>query len=97
MDRILNVLAGATAMVSGVTIRDGRSADFGGGIQNDAGTLVLTDSTLTANSAPTNGGGIENFNGGTAVLTNVTISGNRSSAGGTGERIFCLDQSVGDE
>jgi CSLREA domain-containing protein len=87
LDRVLHILSGGNATISGVTIRDGRTTgggEFGGGIQNDEGTLVLSNSTITANSANANGGGMENFNGGTATLTNVTISGNTATGGSPG-------------
>jgi CSLREA domain-containing protein len=80
VDRVLGLLTGGTAAISGVTIRDGRPlTDFGGAIKNDDGTLVISNSTLTANTANNNGGALENFNGGTATLTNVTVSGNTAS------------------
>jgi hypothetical protein len=51
----------------------------GGGIYNDfQGTLTLTDSTVSANSADV-GGGIDNSSGATLVLQNTIVAGNRSS------------------
>ena len=68
-----------TAVMSGVTIRDG-SGDTGGGVLN-RGTLTLTDVAITANRG-TWGGGI--YNAGTLTLSDSTISGNTSIAHGGG-------------
>ena len=55
----------------------------GGGIFN-AGTLTLTNSTVSGNNADENGGGIFNDNGGTPMLTNSTVSGNNAAVDGGG-------------
>ncbi|MCA9110827.1 MAG: tandem-95 repeat protein, partial [Planctomycetaceae bacterium] len=47
----------------------------GGGIQND-GTLTLTDSTVSGNTANDGGGGISNETGGSVLLMQSTVSGN---------------------
>jgi hypothetical protein len=57
----------------------------GGGIDHAAGTLTITDSELSANSADI-GGGIAVENGGPATLTGVAIVGN--TAGGDGAGLF---------
>ena len=72
---------GTTVTISGVTIQNGNAPGIpieGGGISN-YGTLTLTSSTITGNSA-NSGGGIFNF--GTASVTNSTFSGNNSPYGG---------------
>ncbi len=80
--RIFNVGTGATANFSGLTISNGK-ANGGGGISND-GTVTLTNSTLSGNTA--SGGGI--FNGGTLTLNNTIIAGNfRGSTGTQGNLI----------
>jgi hypothetical protein len=48
--RIFTVPAGATVSISGLTISGGAASDFGGGI-NNAGTLTLSNSTVTGNIA----------------------------------------------
>ena len=83
--RIFNVTASAEVAISGLTITGGR-ADIGGGIDN-SGTLTLTNSTLSDNSAGGGGGlpaggGLYNF--GTATITNSTLSGNSASSEGGG-------------
>jgi hypothetical protein len=60
-----------------------------GGIAN-AGTLVITGSSISGNNAQ-DGGGAGIFNSGTATLTNTTVSGNQilfHNTGGQGGGIF---------
>src|SRR5205085_2868350 len=61
------------------TVRDNTAATYGGGIDNDAGTLTLTADTISGNTAPW-GGGI--YNTGPVTLTNSTVSGNSCSYNG---------------
>ncbi|ODV40076.1 Calx-beta domain-containing protein [Microcystis aeruginosa] len=65
----------------GVTLNNLYISSKGGGrgIYND-GTLTLTNSTITGNTANVGGGGI--YNDGTLTLTNSTISGNTATYGG---------------
>ncbi len=58
------------------------SASLGGGIQN-AGTLMLTNSTV-ASSVANNGGGIYNQQGGTLALAGTTVSQNVAGRDGGG-------------
>ena len=44
-----------TAMISGLTIADGSSANTGGGVLN-RGSMAMTDCTLSGNTAASNGG-----------------------------------------
>jgi hypothetical protein len=79
---IFTVDAGAQVTISGLTITGGQAVNFGGGIDN-AGTLMVTDSTLSGNSAGGLGsvgfgGGIDNA--GTLTVIDSTLSGN--SGGG---------------
>lgn len=91
--RIFEVAATRVVGLKALTIRNGYASgtsypgNTGGGIYN-AGTLSLTECTVTANqailgSAP-GGGGIEN-DGGTLTVTRSTFSGNSSSFGGAVE------------
>jgi CSLREA domain-containing protein len=92
IDRVLHILAGGSAAISGVTIRDGNAtggAGLGGGIfiEGAGARLDLSSSTLTNNTAAVFGGAIEN-SGGTANLTNVTLSGNRAAVDSGGLDTF---------
>ncbi len=78
LDRVFHVASG-TVSISGVTIRNG-SAASGGGISN-SGSLTLTNSSVSGNTAGS-GGGIFNITGGTLAVTNSTVSGNTGSDGG---------------
>ena len=76
---IFNVTLGAEVMISGLTITGGQ-ADRGGGILN-SGTLTVTNSTLSANSAIDGGGGIFNYSG-TLTVTNSILNANSAIDGG---------------
>ena len=86
--------SGVTTTISGLTIEDAAindsDADFGTGIAN-AGTLNVTDCTLSDNSGNF-GGGIDNGNGGTLNVTGSTFSGNSVRDDGGG--IFSEGESV---
>src|SRR5580700_10516678 len=75
-NEVMDVLS-TTMHIANLTIANG-SGDQGGGIINNIGTLTVTNSTFSGNSAPT-GGGIDNA--GTLTVTNSTFSGNRGIAG----------------
>ncbi len=86
--QIFNISSGVSATIAGLTITGGMVANNdGGGIQN-AGTLTLTNCTVT-NSAATGtvlneptGGGI--YNNGTLEATNCTIANNSAVFDGGG-------------
>ena len=85
-DRVFHVLSSGTVEINGVTIQNGNvsggfPAGLGGGIFNDGGTLTLTDSTISDNTA-TNAGGIFNY-GGTLTLNSSTVSGNTATSANT--------------
>ena len=80
---ITNAIA-AVLMVSGCTISN-NPGEFGGGIFNE-GTLTVTGSTLSGNSATGEGGGI--WNTGLATLGGTTISGDSASFRGGGIMTF---------
>lgn len=75
--------SGVTAHIHRLEIRDGSVLESsGGGILNQ-GTLTLSESMLSGNSASLgNGGGIENA--GTLTVADSTLSGNNSTDGGGG-------------
>jgi len=76
--RVIQVDAGVTAEIDDLTITAGH-ADQGGGVLN-LGTLSVSGSTLTGDSATNAGGGISNSAGATLVITNSTFSGNSGDA-----------------
>jgi pentapeptide MXKDX repeat protein len=78
-DRVFHILSGSVT-VTGVAIKNGGgNVDDGGGIYN-AGTLTLTNATVSGNAATARGGGI--YNSGTLALNNVTIADNTANNGG---------------
>ena len=84
IDRVIHVLPTGHLIASGFTIRNGRTAQSGGGIRNE-GVLDLSNLTVSGNETTASyGGGIANA--GTAImsLTNVTVSGNRAEGDGGG-------------
>ena len=80
---VLTINSG-TVSVNNLTIKNGdnTSGYGGGGIFNGYGTLSLTNSTVSGNTATYDGGGI--FNYGTLTLTNSTVSGNSAAFYGGG-------------
>jgi parallel beta-helix repeat protein len=68
-----------SAALSGLTITHGMALS-GAGLENDHGTLELTDCTVTNNTASLYGGGLF-ANGGTTSLADCTISGNSAALG----------------
>ena len=84
--RVFNVMSGTNDIpveLTGLTISGGRSQYEGGGIYN-SGILVITNATISQNSA-TFGGGV--LNCGTLTIVNTEISGNMAG-GGYGGGIF---------
>ena len=76
--RVFDVSKGVIVTISNLTIKNGEPGEGypnGGGIYN-AGTLTLTNSTVSGNRA-LDGGGIDNA--GTLTLTNSTVSGNSAT------------------
>jgi hypothetical protein len=76
--QVFQIDTGVRAELDGLTITHG-SATVGGGIANH-GTLTVSNSTLSANSATDGGGGIYNL--GTLTVSNSTLSGNTGRGGG---------------
>ncbi len=78
---VFAISGGVTAVIQGMTIRNGFSFGVGGGISND-GTITISNSTLSGNSAVVGGGIFSLF--GTATITNSALSGNSAGIGGGG-------------
>ncbi|WP_022975692.1 CSLREA domain-containing protein [Nevskia ramosa] len=85
IDRVAEVLPGAVATLSKLTVRNGREPFRGGGLDvNAGGTLNLKFCGVSSNLssaafAPGSGGGI--WNEGTLNIDTSRIDGNRSAAG----------------
>ena len=91
--RIFFVLSKANVTLNGLTITNGDTRTLGGGIQN-GGTLTITNSVISGNSASTAGGGIYNA-GSTLTITNSRISGNVANGSASGSGGGGLDLNVG--
>ena len=68
----------AHSKLSGNTVTPGE----GGGILNNGGNVIVTDSTLAGNSAAVGGGGI--WNNATVTIADSTLSGNSTTNNGGG-------------
>jgi CSLREA domain-containing protein len=75
---ILNI-AGGTVDISGLTLTGGKTTASGGGIDNTGGTLTLSNSVVSSNSATSNGGAINN--GGSMLVSNSTFAANKAASG----------------
>lgn len=80
--RILDIAAGATLRVAGLSLLNGSTTGLGGGIQN-AGTVVLARTTLAGNTAG-NGGGLANIAGATATVSRSLFTANNTTGVGGG-------------
>jgi fibronectin-binding autotransporter adhesin len=80
--RVFSVNSGITLDLNELTVADG-SAFNGGGIANH-GTLTVSNSTFSGNSAGYVGGGISNGDGSTLTVSNSTFFGNHADIYGGG-------------
>lgn len=73
---------GASVTLSNLTVQNGANQGYGGGIDNEHGTVILTGSSVVDNTAAgeSGGGGIFNYYG-TMALTDSTVSGNTDDFG----------------
>ncbi len=84
---------GASVSLAGLTIQHGQGSQFlaggclnricyyAGGIENDGVALTLTAVTVSGNSTPRVGGGINSLSSGPLTITDSTISGNSALGG----------------
>lgn len=92
IDRIFDVAPNVTLVLSDVTIQNG-AADFGAGLRNEGGNVILQDVVLTGNVASgsstseSHGGAIFNDEG-NVLLERVTVTGNSSEQDGGGVYSF---------
>lgn len=94
LDRIFEIAPSVNLILSGVTIQNG-AADFGAGLYNNGGNVVLQDVIITSNTASdsviSNGGGIVNSLG-NLLLERVTVTGNSADRDGGG--IYSFNGSI---
>jgi len=80
--QVMVVSRNSSLALNNLTIANGRTETFGGGI-NNGGTLVVATSVFSGNNAASPGGG-GIFNNGTLTVTDSTFTGNGTSAGSGG-------------
>jgi hypothetical protein len=81
---IYNSPTGMLTLINSIVSNNVHEIGPGGGIRNNRGTLVMSDSEVTANDAPAeNGGGISNQDG-TVTVTNSIIRENTTRRYGGG-------------
>ena len=80
-DRVLQIMPGVTAAISGVTLAGGKAGTAPGGGIYSQGVLTLADSVVR-NSSASSGGGISAS--GLLTLTNVTVKDNVVAGAGGG-------------
>jgi CSLREA domain-containing protein len=78
--RVIEVVAGASAVLAGVTITGGNAPTGGGAFVPASAQLSLLDAIVKDNTASGRGGGVANSGGFSAFST--TFSGNRAASGG---------------
>ena len=92
--RILAVDPAGRLEIDDATLRNGLASAFRcGGIQNE-GVLILTNSTITANSTPDGPAGIYNF--GSAALVDTTVTANLGTGIGNGGLLTLRNSTVSD-
>ena len=80
---IFTITTAGIVNFSGLSIRNGDSGPFGGGLYNSGGAAVnLTACVVSGNIASQSGGGIYNDALGTLTLRDSTVSGNHADDGG---------------
>ena len=78
--RAVEIPAGSSAVLAGVTITGGNAATGGGALVASGGQLSLYDAIVKGNVATGRGGGVANA--GSLTVFNSTFSGNRAASGG---------------
>jgi CSLREA domain-containing protein len=75
-NRVFEIFVGPVSF-SGLTIRNGLAAGFGGGINNrSTSTVTITNSVISNNQANGFGGGVNNNGAGTVSISNSSVTGN---------------------
>jgi CSLREA domain-containing protein len=87
IDRVFHILGATTnVVIQGVTIQDGNTSSYGGGILNDSSTLALNNSVVRNNtSSSSGGGGLASLGSAKTEINNSAIGpGNTTGVGGGG-------------
>lgn len=85
IDGVFQVVRGAVASISGVTITGGFRTYQGGGVRvDDSGTTLTLDNVVIANNRATEGAGIDIEGGATVVLSNSSVIYNSTPVDGFG-------------
>ncbi|MGH9606155.1 MAG: Ig-like domain repeat protein [Terracidiphilus sp.] len=69
-----------TVTISGLTVANGKSSGYGGAVEFQGGTLMVTNCTFSGNTASEGGGAIDV--GGTLTVSGSTFTGNAGGSGG---------------
>src|SRR5579859_6205213 len=82
---VLNVANNGKMTLKGLTVANGNSAGgtVGGGLANNGGTVTISNSIFSGDSA-SSGGGLLNYPGGTVTISNSVFSGNSASGSAGG-------------
>ncbi len=84
LDRLFEVVGGASVTLSGLTLSDGYAAEFGGAIMNSSSaTVAVVGSVVRGSAAGKTGGGIENHADGTIIVQGSTLTQNYAVEGGS--------------
>ena len=84
----LPVNLGITVTFEDLTIRNGKTGGFGGGIRNNGNTVVINRCTISNNVAGEDGGGVQNEMGGSLTINNSIINNNTARDDGGGLQDF---------
>ncbi len=71
-----------TLSLNGLTLTNGATRYGGAAVATRAGSVTLTNCTITGNTAATSGGALRVFYGGTLTLRSSTVSGNTAAKRG---------------
>lgn len=72
----------STVASNTVAMSSGDATGGGAGITIGGGFVTITNSTISGNTGPNQGGGVYQYGGSTSSITNSTISGNSGTVGG---------------
>ena len=88
----LEVLSSVDVTVRDITVTDGYSADFGGGLRfNGVGDITLDNIEVTSSYAVQHAGGVLIYNADSATVTDVTITNNASGDSAGGLSLYSVD------